>query len=48
MDKIIEAHGYHKYHRVMGRLEHEDKLPYTQDNFIPRFIEMIRKDNENL
>jgi len=44
MDKIIDAHGYHKYHRVMTRLEHEDKLPYTQDNFIPKFIEKIRAE----
>lgn len=44
MEKVIEAHGYHKYHRVMNRLEHEDKLPYTQDNFIPKFIELIRAE----
>ncbi len=48
MDKIIDAHGYHKYHRVMHRLEHDDKLPYTQDNFIPKFIKKIELEYSNL
>ncbi len=44
MEGIIKAHGYKKYTRVMSRLEHEDKLPYTQDNFIPKLISQIKKE----
>lgn len=48
MDKVIDSHGYHKYHRVMKRLEHEDKLPYTQESFIPKFIYLINSEYSKL
>lgn len=48
MEGIIKAHGYKKYTRVMLRLEHEDKLPYTREKFIPKFINKIKEEYEKL